>query len=516
MGSINSVSPAGRLPPGDCLLRYNLIPAEYGLRVRLGSREWVTGLDGEPYTLLPFTGSASGGAANKLFACTSTGIWDVTSSTAAPTQVVAFGVVDTTSGWGTSVVFVRAAGAGHFLLYCDESNGYFVYDEVGGTWTQPTMGGGAGQVANVNPADLVFVTVWKNRVWFVERDCGSAWYLDLDSVYGAATEFNFGKDFKAGGDLRGLWSWTGTAGAGLDDALVAISGGGDVIVYQGTDPDTAGAFGIVGRWDIGAVPVGRRIAHPLGGDLLIMSSMGILRASTLDTSSSKPSQYETARISNLWNKKQISYRALRGWGMALHPEDATLIVIVPVQDGAETEQLAMGIEAKAWSQYRDLQMGVCAVPWDGTLYYGSIDGRVLKMTGYVDGITLADPSAYDTIQWALLTGFTDLGSPVQKRVQMLIPNLLSESPVSYVTRAKYKWDLTEIIDSPEAVSANGESLWDVATWDSGLWSGEYTPTQGVKGAAGVGREFAVAIRGESASRTVLTGIYVTFDTGGPL
>lgn len=509
MGSINTVASGSSMPPEDCVFRYNLIPGEYGLRVRLGSREWVTGLDGEVLSLLPFTGSTSSGS--RLFATTRTGIWDVTGSSAAPTQVVTFGTQDATSGHGVSFVFSSAAG--HFLCYFDESNGYHVYAETGGTWT---AGGPSGSpVTGVDPANLVAGLGWKHRVWAVERGTGKGWYLGTNAIGGAATAFNFGAQFRQGGALRGLYSWTGDGGAGIDDQLVAVSDGGDVVIYSGTDPATVGAFGLRGVWSVGGIPLGRRVASDFGGELLIMSTRGILSLRELVDGIEDTGQYRTGKIANLWNKLMLSTANLRGWSMALHPLDATLIVTVPTGSGQPTRQLAMSLATKGWSEYRDLGMSGCCTPYGGTFYYGTTDGKIKAMDGYVDGVTLPDPDAYAAIQWSLLTGFQNLGNPNQKQVGFVEPSFIAEgaSP-SCSVEARYRYDLSEIGSSPGDATQGGLALWDSATWDDALWAPEYAASHPMFGGIGMGPEVALAIRGTSVARTILVGFRGTYTAGG--
>jgi hypothetical protein len=513
MGSINTISSGSAMPPEDCIFRFNLIPAEYGLRVRLGSREWVTGLGGEVLSLLPFTGSTPGNS--RLFAATQTGIWDVTSSTAAPTQVVTFGTQDATSGHAISCVMATAAG--HFLLVTDESNGYYVYTESGATWAKIAQGSGGTEINGVDPANFAFVAVWKNRVWFVEKNTGKAWYLGVNAIYGTAASHNFGARFKAGGDLRGLWSWTYDGGAGIDDALVAISGGGDVLIYQGTDPSSVNTFGLKGVWFVGGVPLGRRIASDSGGELVVMSTTGLLPLSQLTTGASAVDGriYATLKIANAWNKLMLSTANLRGWSMAIHPLDATLIVTVPVGAGLPSRQLAMSLSTKGWSEYRDLGMGISQTPYGGTFYFGTTDGKVKIMDGYVDGVTLADPNAYADIQFSVLGAFSTLGTPNQKQIGLIEASFQSEgsSPPCSI-EARYDFDFSEIGTAPEAASQPGTALWDTAIWDTSVWAPEYAPSRPNRGAAGMGAYVAIALRGRSAARTILVGYRGTYVSGG--
>ena len=262
IGGLNTISPGADMPPTDAVLLYNMVAAEYGLRIRLGYREWCTGLTdsttssaaAEVRSILPFTGSDKAGANSRLFATTNTGIWDVTSSSQAPTKVLTFAAPDVTyAGWGNCCVFVNYAGK-HFLLYCDEANGFHVYTETSGTWTavaqassNPWLQGvqygigdlvsnaGASYVCSTagisdlaglgpsgngtnlpdgtcawdfypsiggaDPTTFCQVNVWANRVWFTERDTGQAWYTGIGALFGTVAKLVFGSRFKAGGEV---------------------------------------------------------------------------------------------------------------------------------------------------------------------------------------------------------------------------------------------------------------------------------------------------------------------------
>lgn len=519
-GGLNTVSAGSAMPPTDCVQLYNLVAAEYGLRSRLGSREWVTGLtgaaDSQVRSVLPFTGAAANGAGDRLFAVTSTGIWDVSASTTTPVQVLVFPVQSGDAGRGVSHVVVTAGG--HFLAYCDEENGYHLYSEATGLWVAPTMGAGPTEIAGVNPANLVFCTVFKNRLWLVEKATARAWYLDAGSVFGTATSFALGQRFRAGGSLVGLWSWTYDGGAGLDDSLVAVSGGGDVAIYQGADPASAATFGLKGVWTLGgSPPAGRHIATGYGGDLLLLTRAGVLSLSRLVAGAGdERATYATAKVSNLFNSLMLTRASLPGWSLRLHPEDNALLVTVPTYAGQATEQLVMSLAGRSWSRYRDLPLYSSEV-WSGKLYLGTMDGRVLINDGYVDGVTLADPSAYTPVQWSLLSAFQNFGNGRMKRVQMLRPTLLSESPApAYEARARFRYDLAEVETVSADTAPSSAGTWDVSTWDSAGWGGEYNASQRATGATGMGVDVAVAIRGAATSRTVLVGVDVMLEMGGML
>lgn len=512
-GGLNTVSAGMAMPASDAVLAVNLISAENGLRARLGYSEWCTGLEGATTdavrTVMSFAGSVLG--SNRLFATTEQGIYDVSSSSTTPTLVYSFATQVGNAGWGSWAVMVTAAG--HFLLYCDEVNGLHVYSESGGTWAAVTQGGGATQINGVDPSDLVFVAVFKQRVWLVQRDTASAWYLPTGAIYGAATEFPMGRAFRAGGHLVGLWNCTYDGGAGMDDSLVAISGGGDVLVWQGTDP--ASAFGLKGVWQIGQPPAGRRIASTFGGDVLLLSRAGLLPLSRLVVGGTGPEEYATAKVGNYLNSLMLEKADTLGWAMALNPQDANaLMLLIPTGSSDTDLQLVQAAGSRGWFLYRDLPM-LSAVPHEGTLYFGTADGRVCRHVNYLDGVTLADPSAYEPVDCSLISAFSTLGSPTHKQVQMLRPLFVAtDSQVSYNIGARYDYDLDEL--DTATLSLGGAGTWDTAVWDTDVWGGSQYALLEPNGAVGEGVHVAVALRFSSIGRTVLVGVDVSYTSGGLL
>lgn len=572
MGGINAIQAAGMMGPGDCIHAYNVIASEYGLRTRLGSREWLTGLTGASDNLirsvLSFKGSAKSGASDRIFVTTSRGIYNastsykkwvastayvigdivinddgkvytcdtdgVSASSGGPTgtstniadgttqwdytttiKVLAFSTTTGNAGYGVAHAVVTSAG--HFLMYADEVNGLHVYTESTTTWAAVAMGGGGTEISGVDPADLVFVTVFKGRVWAIKDDTGDLYYSAAGSIYGAYTRFSLGQKLRSGGHLVGAWSWTYDGGAGMDDSLVVVSSGGSVLIYQGTDPASSTSFSLRGVWDAGGLPTGRKIATTFGGDLLLLTRMGILPLSklVLGGNAGEGTQYSTFKIGPLFNQLMLSRTALQGWSMVLHPEDNALVVTVPEATATATTQLAMSLANKSWSRFRDLPI-YSAETHNGKFYFGTTDGRVLINDGYVDGVLLSNPNTWTAIQYAVLGAFQNLGNGNQKQVMTIRANILSESGTpSFEVAAKYNYDFTEL-DPVTTQASTGGPVWDSAVWDTSVWGGDYSATQALRGTAGMGQAVAIAIRGAATSRTVVVGCDVSFRQGGPL
>lgn len=632
IGGLNAVNAAGAIPPTDCVALVNMIAAEYGLRSRLGYREWAIGLTGAAdnlvRTVIPFHGSTA--ARDKLFATTSSGIWKATSTGsittvyaaatdyevddfvtansttfgcktageshasaglpsewAASTGYVignrvinankvyicvadgtsagsggptteAAGITDNTVTWdyesedtaisdGTvtwthqaaNVEPALAGGAGstfgtttgdagygiftecinasgeHFGIYCDEANGFKLYTESTDEWTD---GGITTDAAETNgpaagPANLVFPIVFKSRIWFVEKDTARAWYMASGpAISGNATKFYFGHRFTAGGYLVGLWAWNFSgAGSGPDDLLVAVSSGGDVLVYQMSDPADPTTTKIKAQINLGGLPKYRRIATDFGGDLLFLTKTGMVPLSQLVAGviESNESAKTTFKISNLFNRTMVEKSNLHGWSIVRHPEDNALIVTYPTTEGANTQQFAQAQATKGWSTYEDLPMYSSGV-WGGKLYFGTADGRVCVNDGYVDARILADTSAFTDITFQLIPGFAGDGKIVQGQ-ECRTHWLVDGGAVAFNVSARYDFDLSAA-SAPSSASV-GSGGWDEGEWDGASWGGEYTAKSYLRGLSGMGHQMSVAIKGKARSRTVLVGLDLHFTRG---
>lgn len=528
VGGMNTIAAGTAMPDGDCPLLVNMLSGEYGLRVRLGCREYA-GLSGvgNPFnigrTLMGYHGSTGNGGTDKLFVATSDGIYDCSGGfDVAATKPITFAIQYGRAGYGIFHSFVTSAG--HFLLYCDEENGYYVYSESTSTWTKVTLGGGGSQVSGVDPASFCFVTVWKSRVWFVEKNSKNAWYLTAGSIFGAATLLNLDRSaqFRNGGNLIGLWSWTLDGGIGVDDYLVAAASGGDVAVYQGTDPAAADTFGLKGTWNAGAFVAGRKIATTFGGDLLFITRSGPRALSQLVSGGDGDGTYMTGKIGNLFTRLAAERGDLDGWDMFIHPGEHALVITLPLPGTAYTECFAMSLWNRSWSIFRGLQMAAVGI-WRKQVLFswaggGNGLGAILISDGGVDFLA-QNPAAFDPpvpIQWQLLTAFKSDGGRMLK-AELIRPTFLTQDGnPTWVASARYGYDISD----PAAVAqgaASGSNSFDSGTWDSATWAADLgTTDQRTVGATGVGINIAIALRGASIARTVLVALDVFYKAGGYL
>jgi hypothetical protein len=506
---MNTADPAVALGPEDAAYIVNMVLSDRGLKPRPGTYEWATHVgSGDVRTIIPFGGSIAEN--DRLFACTQAGIWDCTAGGASPTMVYAFGTQTSDSGYGSSVVMTTPAG--RYLIYADEVNGFLIYNEGTGTWGTGSITTGG---ESVTEGSLNAVVQWKARLWFVEAGTSNAWYLPTSSISGLATKFDFGPFFQYGGTLLGLYRQTIDSGIGSDDNLVAISTSGDVVIFVGTDP--ASNFAIKGTYNLGGVPIGRRVAISHGGDLLILTNMGIINLSSLPTGVlMTPDTYETKKIRPIYMEKMVATSGLHGWQMAWHPEDNFLLVNVPPIPGMAQEQLAMSSAKKGWSRFSGVD--ICSMEvWQRQMFIGTHDGRVMKMTGYVDNVQLGGITTNaKAVEWKVLGAFNGLQSARQKMLRMIQVFMITHGVAPTVAPiVNFNFDISEPSGSLAGSLPQGNT-WDNSLWDIDVWgtdTGTYNP---ILGADGIGVSVAVGVHGQSIDYTVLTGWVIHWETGGLL
>lgn len=527
IGGLNARDTLANMPATDAVELINWIPDGYGVRARKGYREWATNLGAAVRSVFSYFGpsstyptgaylSAPTQMPGNLFAATDDDIFDVTSSTDAPVSSKSLSGASM-AGWISHTMLSNTAGS--FLLCASEADGYFYYD--GSTWTTPTMGGGAGQINGVNPNTFVHVSLWKRRAWFIQKDTAKAWYLPVDQITGAATAFDFGPQFKKGGHLAFLANWTIDAGEGIDDFLVAVSNNGEVAVYKGTDPASSATFSIVGTWQIGQIPIGRRGYCQYGGDLVLIGADGVYPisfvtrggAGMLQATGQEYSSQIRARLGPILKTSFTS----RGWDMLLHPTERLLIVNFPDVRGYRNSQFALATTSNKWCQLQDIP-SVCYGSTGGYSFAGTADGRVLLLfSDLLDDVKYDDADSGFPIYGVVLPAYSSFNAPGQNKIfTMVQPHFLSVARPSILASILVDYAPFSIQSYPTPPQVEF-ARFDNARWDQSRWNSakgtEFAEWVGVGGVGGTG---AALLQTACVGDTTLIAIDYMMNPGGPL
>lgn len=526
IGGLNLRDSLAAMPPTDSPAMTNWIPDIGGLRSRKGTLKWSSPSPGIPIkTVLGYFGVGTQFVAasdttppsvvgNYNWAANDNGLYAVIVRAGPPNLSKSLSGT-ANAGIISSVAFANASDT--YLLMCSETDGYFYHASTSGLFTA------APAVTGVSISSLCFVTSWKRRVWFVERNTTKAWYLPADAIVGAATSFNFGPLFKHGGYLSYLANWTIDAGEGIDDFLVVVSTMGDVLVYKGTDPASASTFELVGSWYVGPVPAGRKGFCQYGGDLIILSVNGLFPISYVtrggtDMLLASGKEY-SSKISPALSTDIRQTFTDYGWEMVLHPQERLLIITVPDYGTSSNKQYVLDTALNAWTVFNDIPIR-CMSYAGQFLFGGTTDGRVLLLNfGFTDEMEVG-VSLGNVITGQVAFPFSYLGSPaVEKHFLMGRPVFLSalEPAVEFDVSVNFVYE-----DQPPTISGSTDApiaLFDLGEFDFAIWdsvSTTYSAWHDWGSVDGVGFSGAITLRTSVSAYTTLVSADILYETGGVL
>ena len=334
-------------------------------------------------------------------------------------------------------------------------------------------------ITGINSNKFVNVNLFKNRLYFTEKDSLNCWYLDVDAIGGPATPLYFGGIARNAGYLQAMGTWTLDAGQGADDYAVFVTSMGEVIVYNGTDPDIADKWALKGVWQLGQT-FNRRCFFKWSGDLLLLTQDGLVPlASALQSSRLDPRVNLTDKIYYAVSQAATQYFANFGWQINYFASENMLILSIPTNDGME--QYVMHTITKSWARFTNIQAYCWEVSGDNDMHFG---GNGVVGTFYT---SFADNG--NNITGAVQQAYSYFDSPGQlKRFTLVRPILQSSGGVPAVL-CGISTDF-QPVDNLGAVSFNpatqSEAIWDVAKWDKNVWSGGLITTKVWQGVTGIG------------------------------
>lgn len=533
----------------DAVQMVNFFPTPTDVTLRRGYTKSSTGISGQVLSLMNY----SSPTVNKLFAATSSTIWDASTSTAtqsltgnadgkwvhaiittaggtflsavngddpmtvydgtrwsrsATTSTAQTISTITRGGTGNLTATVTTASAhnlvtGNLITVTGASpteyNGTYRITVTGATTFTYTMATAPATnattvgsysinyyITGANSNTFATVNLFKERLYFVQKNTLDFWYLPVDSINGAVTKFPLGGIFKKGGYLQTMGTWTIDAGYGVDDLAVFVTSNGEVAVYKGSDPSDPADWSLVGLWNIGQT-FARKCVFKYGGDMLILTEDGLVPLSAgLQSTRLDPRVNITDKIFYAISQAADLYANNYGWQINYFAKYNMLIVNIPAGTNTQ-EQFVMHTITKSWGRFTNVAANCWELSGDN-MYFGS-NGYVGK---FYDGFSDAGTNIRGFVQQAYsyfesrgqLKRFT-LVRPILQTDNGL-PNVLCGISVDFQTT-----DLSNQISFNPAILQTGE--WDLDTWDNANWGGGLTTTKIWQGVTGLGYAGSISL-----------------------
>lgn len=434
--------------PTDAVVLENWFPRTSYVEIRGGYSSHCTDMTGTGKTLMTYNAMSG---TNKMFCATQSGIYDVSSA----------GSVS-----GASVK-ARNSGKHQWVNFGDGTNNYLIavngvdaplYYE-GTTWTAVT-GATSPALTGLTTTDIIHVNVFKGRLFYIQKNSLSFWYLAAGAAGGALTEFPLDGECVRGGYLMAMATWTIDAGDGLDDRAVFVTSEGEVLVYEGTNPSSATAWSKVGSYFIGK-PLGRRCFEKYGGDLILLTQNGAFPLSAALQSATIDNKLALSfKIENAFNEASRLYGSSFGWKALVYPAQSALLVNVPLAEDGAHEQYVMNTITKSWCKFTDWDAEDFAV-FNGQLYFTTSTSVMKAWSGVKDGVN--DITAYAK------QAFSYFGKRgLLKSFKMFRPVLAVNGTLTFLTEIDVDFQDQPITGTATYTPSSG-AAWDASDWDEVNW-----------------------------------------------
>ena len=377
----------------------------------------------------------------------------VTGGTSGATAVI-LSIVQTSATAGT--LRVGAITSGPF-----QDNEALTSASGAATANGASAAGSSVAITGVTTSSLTQVWLHKARLFFVEKDSLSAWYLPAAQIGGAASELDLGAIFKKGGTLTFGASWSLDSGAGLDDVCVFVTSNGEIAVYEGDDPSSAADWRLAGVYEISR-PLNKHAFFKAGGDLAILTEDGIIPVS-------EALRKDRAALQAV----AISYPIEDAWKLAVanrstqYPitptlwQSQALLMIGVSQNVAYIANARTG----AWCRYTGWDVRCGAVAND-RLYFGSNAGVVLR--GQIGG---SDNGTAYTAKY--VPKFTDAGAQAVKVANHASVTLRASTDPLFAMTCFSDYAVGSY-PTPTAINQETGGTWGAGVWGTFVW-GAVTP-----------------------------------------
>lgn len=447
IGGWNARDSLAAMKPTEAIYMENLFPGTSYVELRGGMSSFATGTTGNIKTLAVYnkmTGNSN------MYAYTASGIYDVSAGGAVGASKLA-----RTDGKHQWTMF--GDGTSNWLIAVNGVDKPAYYD--GTTWTAvdavstPALTG-------LTTTNIIGLCVFKGRLFFIEKNSLSFWYLAAGAAGGALTEFDLAGEAPRGGYLMACGTWTRDAGSGPDDFFVAITSEGEMIVYQGTNPNSATTWAKVGSFTVGK-PLGRRCLLQYGGDLVVLTEQGAFPMTALLMSGDERAKFALSfNIQNAITESARTYGTTFGWRSIVLPERNALLVNVPIAEDGEHQQYVMNTITKAWCKFTNWDAEDFAV-FSGALYFASGTAVYLAWSGTSDNSS--------NIIYRAKQSFQDYGNAAIKHPKLFMPILQVNGNVTYSIGIDIDFEDGEL-GGAVTYGSGGSAVWDTATWDSSTWA----------------------------------------------
>ncbi len=503
LGGMNDRVPIDKMDEGFCVEMINYFPDRQSVNLRSGYSVFETITAGTSDSILTLAEHIAGDGTKTFLCAIDNGvIYDITTGTAS-----AVGSGFNENRWQYVNYF------GYLVLVSGQDTPQH--------WNGTTLGATSITGSGLTASDLIQVSVYKSRLYFVEKQSANVWYSGAaadPSASMSVTAVDYSTVTELGGPVAFTSSWTYDAGGGLEDFFVIVTLAGEVLIYSGDNPGAA-AWTIVGRYRMPSIPgagtdsrAQTRCYTKVGNDIVITTETGVVSLSALVKGAGQVGDYYL-----ISNNIQGGYVSLR----EQHPSNRSQVFYWPkgkmliVTVGSVLGQAyVMNVETGAWCLFdaydgenSGFQAGEIGIFKDDMYFAGPGSASTSKNINKYDGDT-TDKSTSDGsdagIQGFIRFSYNYFGDRTRNKRILTATPLLS-GPDTFTPTLDVNIDFSESLQ-----------LSDFSNTSSGDGNND-TYHNNVYSVDGVGRTFSLIIAGiYKDSPHSIFAIQTNYEPGGYL
>lgn len=438
---------------GTCIVLDNGYCTTRGVRARGGNQLFATTGTEPVESLIVYQGAT----VSKMFASSDGDIFDITSP-ADPEVAPAPDVTGQTSDYYAHVNF--ATTGGYFLYAVNGTDDALLYD--GSTWT-PINGASTPAITGATTSTFSHVNVYRNRLYFVEKNSLTVHYLPVDSIGGAASQLSLSGIFRKGGAVFFTATWSSESGSNsLNDYLMVVSTEGEIAIFQGSFP--GGIDWTLSGVAEGPEPLGINGWMKAGGDIAILTERGWIAGSAIRFKDPAALSIDalSSAIEPDWTREARLRRSVP-WEVAKWETKGLAYVNTPVTSTATPPiTFIKNLQTGAWSRYTNWD-NRCVIVFNNQMYFGTNTGTVhaAEIGGYDVDQPYTMQLAY---AWNHLGTFGSMKTVMQVRAELLTSYPVAVR-ITNSTEYVVNWPSPPNVD-PDTIPA---SVYDIGLYDSAVF-----------------------------------------------
>ncbi|MDR2427061.1 MAG: hypothetical protein LBD46_07805 [Endomicrobium sp.] len=365
----------------------------------------------------------------------------------------------------------------------------------------------------LNLQSLFLVTIFKNRLFFAQKDSLKLWYTqDAGNISGPLVCFDLSQVATKGGKIAAIANWTQQGGQGQNNLFIVVTNQGECFIYDGTDPSDMEAWALRGIYNIPSV-IGINNNTQLAGNVILITKDGYFPLSAvLSVAFASNAVAFSDKINGEFKTLKNSFD-LADWQILYLNSKDLMIINVPLNN-YKSIQHVMNCRSGAWCKFTGINIKSIA-PLGSDVYFcgydqnkldGSLKPAIFRL---FDGLSDNGKPIMSYCQSA----YTDFGYPQLKRWGTLKIIQFSESKINY--QINFSVDYSTPISSSDVYNnVIIETPWDQAVWDISHWAQEeniYQSITIINGKPGVKGSIGIRLIKNSSTFKWLSNI-ITFET----